>query len=158
MGRIMMEIKWALIFVTMSLVWVFGERLTGLHSTHIDQHPLYTNLVAIPAIAIYVFALLDKRKNYYGGKMSYKQGLISGFVLTLIITLLSPLTQYLASAWVSPDYFNNAIEHAVKVESYTRDQAESYFNLRNYIVLVLVTTPVMGLVTSLIVALFTRKS
>ena len=61
MTNFKIEIKWALIFAAMTLGWMLMERLVGLHSTHIDKHLLYSNLIAIPAITVYVFALLDKR-------------------------------------------------------------------------------------------------
>jgi ascorbate-specific PTS system EIIC-type component UlaA len=114
MGKFRVEIKWALIFVMMMLIWMVMERITGLHDIHIDKHAIFTNLIAIPAIAIYVFALLDKRKTDYNGYMTYKQGFISGIIITLIVTILSPLTQYLTSNLISPDYFANMIEFAVK--------------------------------------------
>ncbi len=38
MKKISTEIKWALIFVAMSLLWMLLEKLSGLHSTHIDKH------------------------------------------------------------------------------------------------------------------------
>ncbi len=60
------------------------ERIPGLLDVHLDKHAIFTNLVAIPAIAIYVIALLDKRKTDYGGYMTYKQGFISGIIITLI--------------------------------------------------------------------------
>jgi hypothetical protein len=54
------EIKWAVIFAIVGLLWMFGEKLAGLHDEHINKHPSYSFLFAIPAIAVYVFALLDK--------------------------------------------------------------------------------------------------
>ena len=90
MKKIKIEIKWAIIFTIMVLVWMFMEKLTGLHSDHIDKHPIYTNFIFIPTIVIYVLALLDKRKNDYNGIMTYKQGFISGLTITLIVTILSP--------------------------------------------------------------------
>lgn len=86
------EIKWAFIFIGMTLLWMVLERLLGLHSTHIDKHPIFTNFIAIPAIAIFVFALRDKRKSFYGGTMTYMQGFISGLIITLIVSVMSPLT------------------------------------------------------------------
>ena len=71
MSKYKIEIKWAIIFLLMGLVWMVLEKAFGFHDVHIDKHPIYTNLVAIPAIAIFVFALLDKRKNYYNGSMTY---------------------------------------------------------------------------------------
>ena len=66
------EIKWAIIFTIMILVWMFIEKLAGFHSEHIDKHPIYTNFIIIPTIIIYVLALLDKRKNVYNGIMTYR--------------------------------------------------------------------------------------
>lgn len=151
------EIKWALIFVTMSLVWMFLEKLAGLHDDHINKHSVVTNFIAIPAIAIYVFALLDKRKNYYNGIMNYRQGFVTGFVITVIITILSPLTQYITSTVITPDYFTNASNHAVSLGKMTREQADGYFNLRNYIVQGLMGALIMGIITSAIVAIFTTR-
>jgi len=156
MKNIRIEIKWALIFAAMSLAWMLIEKLAGLHDTHIDKHPIYTNFIAIPAIAVYVLALNDKRKNFYGGNMSYKQGFISGLIITLIVTLLSPLTQYITSTIITPDFFTNAIEYAVANGKSTREAAEAFFNLQNYIVQGLIGAPVMGIVTTAIVAIFTR--
>ena len=151
------EIKWALIFAVMSLVWMLLEKLVGLHDTHIDKHPIYTNLIAIPAIVIYVLALLDKRKNFYNGKMTYVQGLITGLIITAIVTVLSPLTQYITSTIITPEYFPNAIKYAVESGGMEQAPAEAFFNLKYYIILGLIGAPIMGLVTSLIVAIFTRK-
>lgn len=152
------EIKWAFIFAGATLAWMLLERLAGLHSTHIDKHMIYTNFFAIPAIAIYVFALLDKRKNDYGGTMTYKQGFISGLIITAIVTILSPLTQYIISTVITPDYFPNIIEYSVSEGLMTREAAEDNFNHGNYILQSLMAAPVMGIVTSAVVAFFTRKS
>ena len=157
MNKIKIEIKWAIIFTLMILLWMWMERLTGLHSTHIDKHAIFTNFIAIPAIAIYVIALLDKRKNFYHGIMNYKQGFISGLIISLIVTILSPLTQYITSTIISPDYFPNVINFAVDKGKMTREAAENYFNLRSYIVQVLIATPIMGIITTAIVSIFTRK-
>ena len=67
MKKYAIEIKWGVIFAIMGLVWMFIERSVGLHDDLIAHHATYTNLIAIPAIAIYVFALLEKRNiNYLG--------------------------------------------------------------------------------------------
>ncbi|MFA7361707.1 MAG: DUF4199 family protein, partial [Candidatus Kapaibacterium sp.] len=78
MKKISIEIKWALIFAAMTLVWLVLEKLAGFHSANIDKHHIVTNFIAIPAITVYVFAFLDKRKKYYGGSMTYLQGFLCG--------------------------------------------------------------------------------
>lgn len=157
MKKFNLEIKWALYFVAMSLLWMLLERLVGLHSTHIDKHPIYTNLIAIPAIAIYVLAMRDKRQNTYEGKLTYVQGLMTGLRITLIVALLTPITQWIISNVITPDYFLNAIEYAVESKAMDQQQAEAFFNLRNYILQGALFAPVMGGITSLIVAIFMRK-
>jgi len=60
MNKFKLEIKWALLFTIMSLLWMLLERLLGLHDEHIEKHAIYTNFIAIPSILIYVFALHQK--------------------------------------------------------------------------------------------------
>ena len=158
MRKLSLEIKWAVIFTVMMLLWMLMEKLGGLYSTRIDLHAIVTNFITIPAIAIYVFALLEKRKKDYGGYMTYKQGLISGLFITLFVTILAPLVQYLTTTYIAPEYFPNMIQHSVATGHFTQPQAEAYFNLKSYIAQVLVGTPVMGIITTVIVAVFTRRS
>lgn len=157
MTKYKIEIKWAFIFALISLVWMFIEKSFGLHDENIDKHATYTNFVAIPAILVYVFALLDKRKNYYNGIMTYKESFISGLIITLIVTALSPLTQLITSLIITPNYFENAIKYSVESGLSTQEAAESYFTLSNYIVQGLIGAPIMGILTSAIVSFFTRK-
>jgi len=157
MKRITLEIKWALVFTLMTLIWMFAEKLAGLHDTHIEKHPIYTNLIAIPAILIYVLALLNARKKYYGGTMTYGQGVRTGLIITIFITLLSPFSQYITSTYITPHFFENAINYAISKKFSTRPDAEAYFNLKSYIIQGLIGAPIMGVVTTLIVAAFTKR-
>src|SRR5690554_615947 len=158
MKKISLEIKWALIFITMSLLWMLLEKLVGLHSTHIDKHMYWTNLFAIPAIIVYVLALKEKKKKVYNGQMTYKQGFISGLIITAIVTLFSPLTQWIVSTVITPEYFPNVIAHSVETGYHkSLEEAEAYFNLKNYIVQSTIGALVMGIITSAIVAFFLRS-
>ena len=158
MKNIRTEIKWALIFAVMSLLWMWLEKAVGLHSTHIDKHLYLTNLFAIPAILVYVLAMKDKKKKDYNGQMNYLQGFTSGMIITVILTLLAPVTQWITSTVITPEYFPNVIEHSVETGFYpSREEAEAQFNLQNYMVQSTIGTFVMGLVTSAVVALFVRS-
>jgi hypothetical protein len=133
------------------------ERLVGLHGQYIEHHAVYTNFFAIIAIGIYVLALLNKRKHYYGGQMSYVQGVQTGLIMTLFIVLLVPVAQYLTHNVITPDYFNNVAELAVSSGQLTEAEAKAYFSVSHYIQLSMIMAAVMGLVTSLVVAFFTRS-
>jgi Protein of unknown function (DUF4199) len=158
MKNIVIEIKWAIIFIIMTFLWMLLEKTIGLHDVNIEKHPIYTNFIAIPAIAIYVFALLDKRKNVYEGYMTYKQGVISGLIITLLVTICTPLSQYIILTFITPDFFTNAINFTVKNKKMTLTEAQNFFNLRNYIIQGTIGAPIMGILTTLIVAITTKKS
>ena len=157
MKTIKIEVKWALIFTAMMLLWMFGEKAFGFHDEHIELHPIVSNFVAIPAILIFVLALRDKRKRFYNGKMTYLQGFLCGFITTVFVTVLTPLTQYVTSEYITPDYFGNAIKITVEKNYMTKDAAEAYFNVKSYMVQATIGSLVMGTITSAIVAIFTQK-
>lgn len=156
MKKLSFEFKWAIIFVAMSLIWMLLEKLAGLHSTHIDKHSTYTNLIAIPAITVYVFALLEKKNKFYHGSMTYLQGFISGTIISVIIAILSPLTQIITTEIITPEFFPNAIKYSVNAGLMKQEEAEQYFSLENYIKEGLIGALLMGIITTAIVAIFTR--
>lgn len=157
MNKLKTEIKWAILFSLVMIAWMFAEKSLGWHDENIADHATLTNFFAIPAIAVYVLALMDKKKNDLQGVMSYKQGILSGLWITLFIAVLSPLTQYIISQWVTPDYFTNVIQHAVETGQMTIEDAESYFNLQSYMIQSLTGAILMGVITTLIVAFFVRS-
>ncbi len=157
MKNIKIEIKWAIIFSIVGLLWMLLEKLSGLHSTYIDYHLYLTNLFAIPAIIMMVMALKDKKKNFYNGKMNYKQGLVSGIILSIIIALLSPLTQWITSYVITPEYFPNVIKRSVELGYYSStEEAQANFNYKNYAIQSAVGALIMGVVTTAIAMIFIR--
>ena len=149
-------VKWGVIFIIGMLLWMLFEKAMGWHGEKIAVHATYTNFFAIVAIGIYVFALLEKRKQL-GGRMSWKEGFIAGLMITVVVAVLSPLAQYIVNTYISPEYFPNVIQHAVETGKATQEEAEGYFNLRSYIMQATIGAVVMGVVTSAIVALVLRK-
>lgn len=157
MNNYKLEIRWGVIFSVAMLVWLFIERLVGLHSTYIAQHVMWTNLFAIVAIAIYVLALRQKRQRELQDKMTWKQGFMCGLGITIVVAILTPLTQWLAHSFVSPHFFTNMVEFAVSSGNMTEAQALSYFSLQSYMIQAVIGAVVMGVITSAVVALFVRN-
>ena len=157
MKKYSIEIKWAIIFIVMSLAWMVLEKLAGLHSTHINKHMYLTNLYAIPAVIVIVLALKDKKRNFYHGNMSYLQGLISGLIISAIVAIFSPLMQWIISYVISPEYFPNVIEYSLITGYYkTREEAEAFFNYKSYAVQSTIASLVMGAITTAIAMIFLR--
>lgn len=157
MKSIVTEIKWAIAFVFMTLLWITFEKFGGFYTTRLEYHAIVTNFIAIPAILVYVLALMEKKRKDFSGTMTYKQGLISGLIITAIVTAISPLTQYLVSVVIAPEYFPNVIAMSVKEGKMTLQEANDYFNLKSYIIQGLIGAPIMGTITTLIVAFFVKS-
>ncbi len=158
MKKISIEIKWGIIFSLVGLLWMLVERIAGLHSTYIDHHMYLTNLFAIPAIIVMVLALRDKKKNFYGGDMTYSEGMLSGFVISLVIALLSPLTQWVTSFVITPEFFPNVIKRSVELGYYASEaDAASYFNYANYAKQGFLMSLMMGVATTAICMIFIKS-
>lgn len=156
MGRFRIEAKWALISL-MTLAWMVLEKVSGLHGKYIDYQYYLTNLFAIPAIAVMVLALKDKKQNFFHGNMSYLNGLITGIVLSLFIAILSPLTQWIISYVISPEYFPNVIKRSVELGYYKSvAEAEAFFNYKNFAIQSAIGALVMGILTTAIAMIFIR--
>lgn len=157
MKNIKIEIKWAIYFALMTLLWMFLEKISGLHGKYIDYHLYLTNLFAFPAIWFMVLALKDKKKNFYNNNITYKQGLIAGILVSVFIALFSPLTQWITSFVITPEYFPNVIKRSVEIGYYqTTVEAEANFNYKNYAIQSTIFAFLFGVSTSLIVMIFIR--
>lgn len=151
------EIKWGITFFVAILLWMFIEKLAGLHDEYIEHHAFYTYFFVLPAIAIYALALLEKRKKFYNGYMTWREGFSAGMIMTMVVVILSPIGQLIIHNIITPDYFVNVIEYTVANEIVSREDAENYFNLRSYLIQSIVSALMMGAVTSAVVALFVRN-
>jgi hypothetical protein len=150
------EIKWGLIYIICSLAWVVLEKSVGLHDVYISRQPMYSMLFLIIAFVVYILAIRDKKKNFYSGSLSYKQGFVSGIMITVVAALLTPLLQYMTNMFISPDFFKNMIAYAVENGKITTEQAESYFNMKSYLFQATFSTLSFGVVISAIVAYFSK--
>lgn len=158
MKKYQIELKWAFIFMLSTLVWVAFEKSMGWHDVQIEKHQTFTNFFSIVAIAVYVVALIDKRQNFYEGKITWKQAFLSGVIITLLIIPFNILAQYISFTYITPDFFSNMIQYHVSTETMTLPDAENYFSLHNYRIQALTFGTVVGFVTSALVALFVKKS
>lgn len=157
MKKLATELKWAIIFTIVGLLWMVLEKVTGLHGKYIDYHMYLTNLFAIPAIWMMVLALKEKKARYYTGNMSYSQGFISGVILSVFIAILSPLSQWVTSYVITPEYFPNVIQRSVELGYFaTTEEAAANFNYENYAIQGAIGALVMGIITTSIAMIFIR--
>jgi hypothetical protein len=156
MKSIALELKWALIFVAAGMAWTGLERLTGLHGTYIAWHAVVTNFFIVVAVLVYFLALRAKRAAV-GGTITFKKAFLSGLLITLFVTLLTPLWQYLSASVISPRYFEQVAAYTISQKQMTAAQAASYFSLKNYMIQSVIFAPVAGIITSLLAALIVSR-
>jgi hypothetical protein len=150
------EIKWGVIFSVMGLLWLTLEYLVGLHDKLIAWHPILTNLVAIPSVIIMVLAILEKRR-VLGGKITFGQAFLCGLGVSIVVALLSPLTQFIFHRLINPGYFDNAIRYVVSQGKATLEQAQGLFNLESYMIQSVLAAIIIGTITSLVIAAMIKK-
>ena len=150
------EIRWALQFSILTIVWMILEKTFGLHDIYIDKQLIYTNLFAFIAIPLYIFALRDKKKNFYKGTITWQQAFISGSILSIAIAVLNPVVNYVVYTYITPTFFHTIISYRVAHGFQTLTQAETYFNLHSYIMLGIFDALSKGILLSAIIAFFIK--
>lgn len=133
MKKFTIEFKWAIISVIIFLAWMTLEKQLGFHNEKIKWQMVFTLLYIFPSFLLYYLALRDKKKNYYKNNMNWRQGFISSIVISFIIAVFSPITQFITHEFISPQYFERLISLSVESKRMTLEQAQNYFNLTAYI-------------------------
>lgn len=156
MTRYTTEIKWAFLFFILTLAWMLFEKMLGWHGSRISEHATYSFFYDALFIAIFMMAFRDKKRHFFSGDFTWKHGFIFGLHLTIIIALLSPITQTIVHKIISPEYFPNIIDLAIENQLLSREAAEARFNLRSYMVQNTIGTFLLGLLTTVFMAILFR--
>ena len=109
------------------------------------------------AVLLYLLALREKRRRVYDGNMTWTQGLVSGIIISVFVALLSPLTEYVAYNFFTPDNFNTIGEASVTNKLITNTKMNDVFNINNYRWQSAFGLLGLGIINSVITAFFVRK-
>ena len=148
------EIKFGLFFSAMNVIWMFGEKLAGLHDVHIADQAFYTNYFAIPSILLYAVAMYQKQTEL-GGEMNFKQGFMSGLGIMIIVTALTPIIQFIIHTVITPDYFTNVRAFVIK-QGMNPEVANTHFTLNSFIMLSVFTGFMYGIITTIFTTIMVR--
>lgn len=157
MKKFAIEIKWALVFSAVTLVWIFTEKTAGLHGPLIAKQPLLSYLFAPIAIAMYVMALREKKHKGFSGRLTWKQGVVSGLYLSAFIAILSPIVQYISFTVISPEFLPNMIAYVTDKNLMTPAQAQVMYSLNTLYLQGAFGALSMGIVTAAGVSYFVRS-
>lgn len=151
------ELKGALWFSGIRLGWTAAERLLGLHDTHIQHQHTVDMFFIFPALTIYMMAMQHKKRTVMQGQMNYLDGLISGLIMTAMITVMSPLVIYLGMSVISPSYFSHAIAYVTSKGMMSTSVATDYFSLPHFMKQAAVGHMSLGSITAAVTAYFVRS-
>ena len=133
MKRFSIEIKWGIIAIIIFLAWMTLEKELGFHDEKIKWHPLFNLLYIFPTFLVYYLALREKKIKYYQQNMNWKQGLISAIIISFIIVLFSPITQFIIHEFISPNFLDNTINYTVSRKKFILSAAKEYTTLTSSI-------------------------
>lgn len=128
MEKFGIEIKWAAL-ITLSLCgWNYVEKMMGWH----DDFSMVIASILIQFLILIVlmfFAFIDKKRNAFANQWTFMQAFKFGLFLTGLLTIFSPLAQYIIYQSISPDYFSNIIEYQLAKGKYTKESLLEIHNI-----------------------------
>jgi len=148
---IRIEFRYSVLTSLLILLWLILEYVAGLQDTYIHLHPYVSLLAFLIPVFTYRRALHEKIEEKFG-KLSFVQAFLSGFILTIFVSLLSIPVLLTFHKLINPDFFNSMIYFAVKSGKTSPEQAAIYFNLKSYITESVIGYFLIGTVISLILA------
>lgn len=150
------ELKWAVIYVAMTMVWSLIGKSLGFHDSRIAAGAIFNTLIIIPSVIIYVLSMREKKVKHYGEHASYIQIFKSGLMLTLFVTILGPVYPIFTNV-ISPDFLDNSIRFMVTSNQMNEADAAKQFTLANFIVQGLIASIIFGLIYSAIISIFLKS-
>lgn len=154
------ELKWAFIFSLLSLLWILGEKVVGLHDPNrfLPLQPYVTMFILIPNLLLFYWAIREKRETTNSSNFRFQDRFKSGIIMTGFITILTPLVQYIISTAITPEYFENVILYVVEKNIMSLEEAEQQFNLENHMIKSTLFSALFGIVASAIMAYLLKQN
>jgi len=145
MNKFKIEFKWAIYYTFLGIIWFKLENYLGFHGEGVANQAVFSNLIYLFIFGIYILFLMDKKKNYYNGIMTWQQGLISGVVLSVLAMILAPFAIYFKLKYVNPNFFEQMIQASTK-RGINLENAEALYNMKAYITLGVVDCLSFGII------------
>lgn len=133
MNKFKIEFKWAIYYTFLGIMWFQLEKYLGFHDKNIANYTLFTNFIYIFIFGIYLLFLIDKKKNFFNGVMSWQQGLLSGIILAIFAMILTPFALYFSLKYVNPAFFTNMINYSV-TKGMKLENAQALFDTTAYMI------------------------
>jgi len=156
MKNIKTEVKWAVVYVIMTMVWSLLGKVLGFHDSRIDQGIIFNTLIIIPSVILYVLSMREKKLKYYHGHISYRQSFMSGLILTVFVTVLGPVYPFFTNI-ISPNLFEDSIRFVVTSNQMSEADAVKQFTLSSFVVQGIFGSIIFGVVYSAVISIFLKS-
>ncbi len=162
------EIRTGILLGVGLFLWLLLEFFLGFHTTRIDYHPFFTWLsIVIPIAGIY-WSMKSKRDRDFEGTISFVQALKSGFLVTSIMSLISPIMVFVYVSAINPLFFSTMLAHSkVMIEGLNIsvvdkdkmiEESTRYFSTSSYVIQSFFGSLIVGVVLSLLTAALMKRN
>lgn len=134
MKKFALEIKWGFLLTLALVASTIVEKELGLYEKPDFSYYLLSTICFAPVgLLFYVLFYREKRKNYFQGQMTWKQGFFAGIMMTAIVALLVPIQKNIIHQIIAPELFENTIAQMTASGKRTREEALEVMNLTSAI-------------------------
>lgn len=155
-SNIKKEFLTAIYIALAGFVWAILEFAFGLHTTRIHLHETLTWFAVIPTLIIYLWHY-SKGKKEVQHEFTFWRAFKSGAIVTVVASILSPITFSLFYYLINPNLFKSFQAHVVSTKTMSMEEAQHYFNLSSYLVQINIGILIMGLIISLFLSLIFKN-
>ncbi len=148
------EIKWGVVWPTSMFLFLCFEYYAGLQQPPNLEWGVIVDSIGGLGLPLLVFflGLRQKRDQDFDGTMSWKDGFVSGLLITAVALPLSLLLVWAFLTFVNPAYFDTMIDYSVATGYSTEEDARAYFSMKSYLTQTAIGTALFGVVLSAIFA------
>uniref|UniRef100_UPI00404980E0 DUF4199 domain-containing protein n=2 Tax=Flavobacterium sp. TaxID=239 RepID=UPI00404980E0 len=157
MKQFSIEFRWAFTYLLAQTLWIMLEKTLGFHQEKIQYQPVFSMLFIFVLILIYTLAIREKKAKVYQGNMTWREGFVSGLMLTLIMALFTTMTEYTKHNVISPYFLDNMKALILKEGKMSVENANEFFSFSNTLSQSIFYVISVGVVITSIVSLIVRS-
>lgn len=146
----------AVAYFFLFIFWKAVEKLLGMHENNIHLYPVFSDLILIPIVVIYISGMRNFRIGM-GGKVSYLNALGFGLMTTLFIVIFTPMSVWIFDQFINPNFYASMIQYQVQQKLSSLQIAQQSFNHENFKESMIIGNIVTGAILSAIIAFFSAK-
>nr|MBK9653866.1 DUF4199 domain-containing protein [Bacteroidota bacterium] len=156
--------RWGIATGVLSVIWLIGEYIIGLHGPLVKYHPLVSMFAAIIPIVCLPLGMKSVRNLELNGYANYTQLVRIGVFISAVSLIIAIVGQLLYNVIINPAYFEFMIQKTItQAKEANRDvaiaekHARGNYNLTSYIFQLTVNVLAGGLIISAVAAYFLKK-